>query len=484
MPHALIVDDEHDVLEWMSEVVRAAGFTVSVADSLASARAQLARQQPEILLTDLRLPDGSGTELVHSITNPQQTELVVITGHASVDSAVEAVRIGATDYLVKPVDIARLQAILARQPQATELKEEIGDLRDRLRRAGQFGHLLGTSQAMQSLYDKLSRVAPSSASVLLVGESGTGKELTARTLHDLSRRRRGPFVSVNCGALSSSERASQMFVQEASDTAPQRLLERASGGTLFLDEVTDLPADLQIQLLRLLETGSYVPSGSDQSITLDARIIAGTQRPPEQAVARGQLRADLYHRLNVFPVTLPPLRERGSDVELLAQRFLDELNQAEGTHKTFSTRTIERLHTASWPGNVRELRNHVQRAFILCDQVLDDGDSYHPTSLDLNPRDGGEADSGVITIRVGTPLIDAERRITSATLAHCGGVKRNAAKMLGISLKTLYNRLEAYAELDARLNAPPSALSGSSDPLSGVPTAGTAADRPAALRHG
>ena len=197
-----------------------------------------------------------------------------------------------------------------------------------------------------------------------------------------------------------------------------------------------------------------MPSGADQPISLDARIIAGTQRPPELAVAGGQLRADLYHRLNVFPVLLPPLRERGADIELLAQHFLDELNRAEGTSKIFSALSLAKLRTASWPGNVRELRNHVQRAFILGDQVLDVGDVGDASPVEHESGDALDDDSGVITIRVGTPLIDAERRITSATLAHCGGVKRNAAKMLGISLKTLYNRLEAYAAIDGRLGAP------------------------------
>ncbi|MDB5999206.1 MAG: hypothetical protein JWP52_905 [Rhizobacter sp.] len=451
MPHALVVDDESDVLDWMSEVVRAAGFTVSVADSLRSARIELARQQPEILFTDLRLPDGSGTELVRDLKYPGQTEVVVITGHASVDSAIEAVRIGATDYLVKPVDLTRLQAILKRQPQPAELKDEIGELRDELRKAGRFGLLMGASPAMQALYDKLARVAPSSATVLLIGESGTGKELAARSLHDLSRRRRGPFVSVNCGALSSSARTAHTFVQEASDTEPQRLFERAGGGTIFLDEVTDLPLDLQIQLLRLLETGSYIPSGTSRAVSVDVRIVAGTQRPAEQAVAEGKLRADLYHRLNVFPVTLPTLRERGGDIELLAQHFLDNLNRVEGTRKTFAPHALAMLRHAPWPGNVRELRNHVQRAYILADHVLDGTDALPVVSSSSAAAGSGASVEGdMVCIRIGTPLLDAERRITMATLAHCGGIKRSAAKVLGISLKTLYNRLEAYAELDAR----------------------------------
>lgn len=448
MPHALIVDDEPDVVGWMSEVVRAEGYTVATADSLRNARAQLVRQTPDVLLTDLQLPDGRGTDLVHDLEQPQQTEFVVITGHASVDSAIEAVRIGASDYLVKPVDMERLLAILRRQPKAAELKSEIGELREELRRAGRFGHMFGDSPPMQSLYDKLSRVAPTAATVLLTGESGTGKELAARTIHDLSRRKKFPFLAINCGAISPNLIESELFGHErGSFTGAERqhrgFFEQARGGTIFLDEVTEMPLDLQVKLLRVLETGIFVRVGSTEPVSTDVRVIAATNRSPEKAVADGKFREDLYHRLNVFPITLPPLRERGSDIEMLAQQFLRELNRQEGTHKTFSSEALARLYEMSWPGNVRELKNYVQRAYILADNVVEGSEAAMPAA----PL-AAEDQSGLIVVRVGTPLEEVERRVTMATLEACGRVKRTAARVLGISLKTLYNRLEAYAAKD------------------------------------
>src|SRR2546427_754771 len=447
MPHALIVDDEADVVAWMAEVVQAEGYTVATAQSLRQARAQLVRQTPDVLLADLKLPDGRGTDLARDLDAPSQVELVVITGHASVDSAIEAVRIGASDYLTKPVDIERLLAILRRQPQTAELKSEIGELRADLREAGRFGHMVGASPPMQSLYDKLSRVAPTSATVLLLGDSGTGKELAARTLHDLSRRRKFPFLAINCGAISANLIESELFGHEkgsftGADRQHQGFFEQAKGGTIFLDEVTEMPLDLQVKLLRVLETGSFVRVGTTEPVATDVRIIAATNRPPEKALAEGKFREDLYHRLNVFPIHMPPLRERGTDIELLAQQFLRELNRAEGTHKGFSPAALVKLYEMNWPGNVRELKNYVQRAYILADQVVE---GIEPSESALQPA---QDNSGLAVIRVGTPLAEVERRVTMATLEQCGQVKRTAARILGISLKTLYNRLEAYAAKD------------------------------------
>lgn len=447
MPHALIVDDEPDAVAWMSQVVQNEGYTVATADSLRNARAQLVRQTPDVLLTDLQLPDGRGTDLVRDLEAPQQTEVVVITGHASIDSAIEAVRIGASDYLVKPVDVERLLAILRRQPQAAELKSEIGELREELRRVGRFGHMFGDSPPMQSLYDKLGRVAPTAATVLLTGESGTGKELAARTIHDLSRRKKFPFLAINCGAISPNLIESELFGHEkgsftGADRQHRGFFEQAKGGTIFLDEVTEMPLDLQVKLLRVLETGTFVRVGTTEPIPSDVRIIAATNRSPEKAVAEGKFREDLYHRLNVFPITLPPLRERGSDIEMLAQQFLRELNKAEGTSKSFSPDALARLYEMTWPGNVRELKNYVQRAYILADNVVEGVDQTQAPPL------AAEDQTGLIVVRVGTPLEEVERRVTMATLESCGRVKRTAARILGISLKTLYNRLEAYAAKD------------------------------------
>src|SRR3954470_3042135 len=444
MPHLLIVDDDPEALEWLTELAKGEGFTVSAADSLRAARIHMSRLQPDVLLTDLQLPDGRGVDLVSDIESRDSTELVMITGHASVESAVEALRLGATDYRVKPVDVERLKAILRRVPRAGELRQEIGELRDELRKLGRFGHILGSSPPMQKLYDQLGRVAPTSATVLVVGESGTGKELVAQTLHDLSRRKKAPFLPLNCGAVSPQLIESELFGHEkgsftGADRQHKGYFERANGGTLFLDEITEIPQELQVKLLRVLETGAFMRVGTTTPISSDVRILAATNRNPESAVQDGKLREDLYHRLNVFPMAMPPLRERGTDIELLAQHFLERLNQQESASKTFAPATIAALYAHSWPGNVRELKNYVQRAFILADDVIE---------ANLAPATVTQPDSApLLSVRVGSTLEEVSRRLIEATLAECGS-KRKAADMLGISLKTLYNRLAAYKSED------------------------------------
>jgi two-component system, NtrC family, response regulator AtoC len=442
MPHALIVDDDPDMIAWLQEVARMEGFTSTGAQTLQAAREQLSRKRPDVVLTDLRLPDGEGIELARELPLADAPELIVVTGHASVDSAIAALRAGATDYLVKPAELDRVQAVLRHARKTAALRNEIGALRHELRRLGRFGRLLGSAPAMELLYDQMGRVAPTSATVLLLGESGTGKELAALTLHELSRRREAPFLPLNCGAVSPQLIESELFGHErgsftGADRQHKGFFERAHGGSVFLDEVTEMPMELQVKLLRVLETGSFSRVGGVTPIVCDVRIIAASNREPELALADGKLREDLYHRLNVFPIRLPPLRQRGADIELLARHFLAELNRTEATSKTFSSDSLASLYQHSWPGNVRELRNHVQRAFIMADDVIDCGP---PAGASTAASDDGTT----VTIRVGTPLEEVERRVTLATLAQCGQVKRKAADILGVSLKTLYNRLEVY----------------------------------------
>src|SRR6185312_4781129 len=304
--------------------------------SPAEARIQLVRQTPDVVFTDLQLPDGSGVDLFEDLDPRSGVEIVVITGHATVESAVSALKMGASDYLVKPINMQRVKAVLDRLPRAGDLKAQIGNLRGELRRMGRFGLMLGGSPAMQSVYDQIGRVAPTAASVLLVGESGTGKEVAAQTIHELSLRRKHAFLAVNCGAISPNLIESEMFGHErgsftGADRQHKGYFERANGGTLFLDEITEMPIELQVKLLRVLETGLFMRVGTNREIESDVRVVAATNRDPETAVAEGQLRADLYHRLNVFPLELPPLRARGKDIALIAQSLLDQLNVA---HKT------------------------------------------------------------------------------------------------------------------------------------------------------
>ena len=444
MPHALIVDDDVETLEGLQELVAREGFTVAPASSLKAAREQMALQRPDVVLLDLVLPDGDGMDLFQDVESRATTEVVMITGHASIETSIEALRLGAADYLTKPVNVKQLRAILSRVARPTDLKKEISELRGELRSMGRFGRLLGSSTAMQKVYDQIQRVAPTVATVLITGESGTGKEVVAQTLHDLSRRRKNPFIPVNCGAISPQLIESEVFGHEkGSFTGAVRehkgYFERANGGTLFLDEITEMPVELQVKLLRVLEEGTFMRIGSDREIEVDVRIIAATNRVPEEAVAEGKLREDLLYRLQVFPMHLPPLRERDDDVRLIADAFLKDLNAKEDTSKVFTADAYGALRDWHWPGNVRELRNVVQRAYIMADDMI------NGSSLPLESGKQRQSSSGpFLQIRVGSTVAEVEKVLTLATLQQCGGVKEKAAQMLGVSLKTLYNRLREY----------------------------------------
>ena len=439
-PRALIVDDDLGFQAGLAELVKREGFAVATAGTLKQAREGIAANPPDILLVDLNLPDGSGLSLLEDFEPGSAPEVVLITGSASVETAVDALRRGVADYLTKPVDFARVKMALGNVTRALEMRGQISSLRSELRRLGRFGPLIGASAPMQKIYDLIGRVAGTDASILISGETGTGKELVAETIHKLSRRSKEPFLPVNCGALSANLIESELFGHErGSFTGADRMhkgyFERANGGTLFLDEITET-ADIQVRLLRALETSAVTRVGGAEPIKVDVRIVAATSRRVEEAVAAGKLRDDLYYRLNVFPIQLPPLRERGDDVELLAEKFLADLNLAEGTAKHFTRACLERLHRHSWPGNVRELQNVIRRAFILAEEDVG------VDSLPLAVTE--ELAAASLVTRVGTPIAEMERRLILATLEHCDGDKKKAADLLKISLKTLYNRLNEY----------------------------------------
>ena len=448
MSHVLIVDDDSNTREALAAIAAAEGFTTASAGSIEEARIQLVRQRPDVVIMDLRLPDGSGMDLFEDLEDRSSIETILITGHASVETAVEALRLGASDYLTKPVNLQRLKAVLQRVPKSGELRAEIGALRDELRRLGRFGRLVGRSPAMQDVYDKIARVAPTEATVLLLGESGTGKEIVARTIHDLSRRRKQPFLAINCGAISPNLIENEMFGHErGSYTGADRLhkgyFEQADGGTLFLDEITEMPLELQVRLLRVLESGSFMRIGTTRTIEADVRIIAATNRDPRDAVRAGKLREDLYHRLNVFPLEMAPLRERGDDIELIALHLLEEMNQACGTRKVFAPGALAKIRQHAWLGNVRELKNFVHRAYIMAGEDGLEGPSPEPERAPLRAT-SGLSSGPAITVPLGTPLSVAARELILSTLQHCNGERKRTAEMLGICTKTLYNRLREY----------------------------------------
>jgi two-component system response regulator AtoC len=446
MPHALAVDDDPNFLSALAELIELQGFTTKTACNLRDARAQVSHRTPDVALIDLYLPDGSGIDLLKDLESGSSTEVVLMTGHADVESAVQALRLGASDYLTKPLDIGRLKSILANvasiQPSASAANAEQVEQPqgpDRL------GLLLGASPPMQALYEMITRVAPTDASVFFIGESGTGKDMAAQTLHHLSKRTKSPFLPLNCGAISPTLIESELFGHErGSFTGAARrhqgYFERAHNGTLFLDEITEMPIELQVKLLRVLETGTVARIGGDQPVNVDVRVVAATNRDPQKAVNEGKMREDLLYRLQVFPILMPPLRDRGDDVILLADFFLGQLNERQGTAKRFTEESMDRLRTHTWPGNVRELKNVVHRAFIMADQEIS------PRCL---PREVG-GDSGILRslhFQVGASIEDVEHRLIMATLDAYGGNKRKTADVLGVSLKTLYNRLNSYREV-------------------------------------
>jgi DNA-binding NtrC family response regulator len=307
-----------------------------------------------------------------------------------------------------------------------------------------FGLMYGSSPVMERLYEQIERVAATDATVLLVGESGTGKELVANAIHQASVRREQPFVAVNCGAIPAHLIEAALFGHEkGSFTGAMKqhigYFEHASGGTLFLDEITEMPVDMQVKLLRVLESGRFARVGGDSEVAVDVRLVAATNRDLETAVKQGSLREDLMYRLAVFPVRIPPLRERGNDIELLAHQFLNELNEKDNASKVFSRSSLEVIRSYSWPGNVRELKNVMHRAFILGTETLDIEDCVSELAV-KKPT----VQDGYLNFFVGTPLADAQKEIILATLKHYSGNKRLTAETLGISLKTLYNRLKEY----------------------------------------
>lgn len=469
MGHALVVEDDQDSARMIAALVASEGHTVMCAHSIAAAHQMMAMRRPDLLLLDLHLPDGHGFNLLEQSEALSDTVLVLMTGQASLETSIKALRLGAADYLVKPINPQHLRGLLARLIAPSQLRAELDDVEELWRETGRFGHIIGRSPEMQRVYRQISRVAGTAVTVFIHGESGTGKELVARAVHDLSRRRDQPFLAVNCGALSPTLIESEIFGHErgsftGAERQHQGFFERAHGGTLFLDEVTEMPLELQVKLLRVLESGTFMRVGSTQAQQTDVRIIAATNRDATLATAQGRLREDLLYRLNVFPILLPPLRQRGDDVTLIARNFLEDLARQEGTAKHFTREALVRLAAHEWPGNVRQLRNAVQRAWVMATGAAIDeewlpapADARQPVQFEppsetsaagpvelpdtiSAPMEGNTQ----LVVELGTQLADIERRVILATYERCGRHKERTAVLLGISMKTLYNRLKEY----------------------------------------
>ena len=462
MTLALIVDDDPLSLSGLEALVRAEGFETSTAEDLASARRSLERQRPDALLADINLPDGSGLELAPA-AGEAGIDLILVTGDATVETAVQALRAGATDFLTKPVDEARLKTLLETIARAGSYRREIAELRSTLRDLGRFGSMIGSSPVMQAVYDRITRVAPTDATVLVTGESGSGKELVAETVHRLSRRAHRPFVAINCGAIAANLIESELFGHErgaftGADRQRKGVFERAHQGTLFLDEVSEMPLELQVKLLRVLESGTFTRVGGEKPLSADVRVVAASNRDLDRFVADGKFRPDLLYRLRVVPIELPALKERGPDIRKLALHFLGELSLANKAEKNFGPEALAALERHSFPGNVRELKNAVQQAYILAEDEI--GLEHLPSDIASGAGAALSAGAGAparafapaavaggdtIPVTVPAALADVERSVILATLEKLGGDKAQAADRLGISLKTLYSRLREYS---------------------------------------
>ncbi len=441
----LIVEDDRSARDGLTELVRAWGFTVESAEDGQEGLAKVATFRPSVIVTDLVMPVMSGLELLEALDGETaHIRVVLLTAQGTVETAVDALKRGAEDYLTKPVDPQRLRHLLERLSELEATRRENTALRRRLREEGRFGRLVGASRSMRQIYDVIEQAAPTQASVLIIGESGTGKELVAQTLHQLSPRDAHPFVAINCAAIPEALLESEIFGHEKG--AFTGALERRAGcfeladrGTLFLDEIAEMQATTQVKLLRVLQERQFRRLGGRTEQSVDVRILAATNVDPMQAVREGKLREDLYYRLNVFTLALPPLRERTDDLPLLVQTFLDEFNQRDGRQvKAVDPEAMRRLEQHSWPGNVRELRNVIERAVILAK-----GEFIQPEQLPAfeMAQPAPSAPAGAPPLTPGMTVHEMEERLIVATLDSAGGNKTRAAEMLGISLKTLHNKL-------------------------------------------
>lgn len=469
----LIVEDEVHARSGLTELIESWGYRAECAADGIEGLERAVEWAPAIVVTDLKMPRMDGMELLNRIGElPQRIAVVMLTAQGSIESAVEAMRMGAYDYIPKPVDPIRLRTILHNASRQREADVELEVTRRQLRDTGVLGPLVGSSPQMKDIFNMIERVAPSNVSVLVTGESGTGKELVARALHDLSSRRLKPFVAVNCAAIPETLIESEIFGHEKG--AFTGALERRAGcfelaeeGTLLLDEIGEMPAATQAKLLRVLEDRKLRRLGSKVETPVDVRVVAATNKDPEQAVANGELRGDLYYRLNVFNIHMPPLREHLIDVSAIAEKMIDDMNERHHcTVAGLKDSLMTRMEQYKWPGNVRELRNTIERAVILAGTGMlgvehlpphfgEPGFAPDPARIS---RVAAESDAGgtssemqryledknTVRVEVGTTVDEAERQLILKTLLSTHNNKTKAAEILGISSKTLQNKLKEY----------------------------------------
>ncbi len=451
----LIVDDEENIRETLALLLKRRGYSVHTAPSSEEAlRVVGSGLMPDLVITDLRLPGISGIDLLKLLRKTvSHSEVIVITAYGTVDEAVEAMKEGAYDFITKPIKPVLLMSTVEKALEHHSLRIENERLR-RMLEEGSVPHMVGRSPVFHNTLQLMKQVAPSEATVLILGESGTGKELAARAIHRMSSRASGPFVAVNCAALPESIIEAELFGHEkgaftGAEKSRTGRIRQAHGGTLFLDEIGDLSPQVQVKLLRFLQEGEIEPVGSDVPVQVDVRVIAATNRPLKELVDTGRFRADLYYRLNVISVHMPPLRERMEDVPLLATHFLEKYARKNRRDiRGITPEAMELLTTYPWPGNVRELENAMERAVVLAT-----GDLITPRELPSEIT--GTTDFvPAITVPLGTPLEEIKQRLIHETLKITDGDKRAAAKILGIAVRTIYRRLSEDEDSQQHTGSP------------------------------
>ncbi len=447
MATILVVDDEKNIRSGLCIAFEDEGYDTLEAADGQEAWSIVNRKSVDLVVTDLRMPGMSGYDLLKKISSAYPTlPVIVLTGHGSIEDAVQAMRDGAVDFFTKPVDLDHLILTVGKalhnrtiSEQNTRLKAEL----DTLRKRQGYDGIVGKSSAVAKMMEVIQQVAPSKASVLVTGESGTGKELVADAIHSLSNRSQGPFIKVNCASLSPTLLESELFGHEkgaftGAVSQKKGRFELADGGTIFLDEIGEIDQNTQIKILRVLQERSFERVGGEETLHVDVRIVAATNRDLEEEIRKGSFREDLYYRLNVVHIHVPPLRERKEDIPLLVASFIKTFNEEDGRSiEGFTPAARKALMAYSWPGNIRELRNTVESCVVMARGRIIDVDELPPHIVDSGLDE-------TVSVRIGTRLEDAERMIILSTIDHCKGNKTRAAEVLGIGRKTLHRKLEEY----------------------------------------
>ena len=442
----LIIDDEKNIREGLSAALELDGYSVKLAANGAEGLALIEKGDIDLVITDLRMPGISGEEVLAKVRGESPgIPVIVLTGHGSIDTAVDAMRNGAYDFLTKPLSLDRLSLIVKRALAGRELEIRHSSLQQELNAQASFESIIGKSAEMQRIFQMVRKAADSKASVLITGESGTGKELIANALHNLSPRKSNPFIKVHCAALSETLLESELFGHEkgaftGAAARKRGRFELANTGTIFLDEIGEINQNVQIKILRVLQDKRFERVGGEETLEVDVRVIAATNRNLEEEIAQGRFREDLFYRLNVVHIQVPPLRDRKDDIPLMLNAFLDEFNRENNKSITgFDSRSRSALYKYDWPGNIRQLRNCVESAVVMCS-------GNEITLEDLPPTVRGAAESNVIQVPVGITMAEAEKIIIQQNLASNQGNKSKTADILGIGRKTLHRKLEEYEE--------------------------------------